>query len=1225
MALKLRMLFHSAGLLVLWCLFFSVVCQEVAMFTVKYKVFEEVPKGTIIGRLPEELGWKGRRQHAEEFQLMQYPIALPVQVGFRDGTISTEGRLDREQLCRLQDPCLVSFDVLATTNVLTRTASALIHVQVQVLDINDHEPRFPKEEMELEISESASLGTRIPLDRALDLDSNQNALQSYHLSPNEHFSLAVISNGTKHAELVVVKELDREFCSSFDLVLTAVDQGEPPKSGSTLIRINVLDSNDNSPVFGKSSLMVEFSEDTSPGTLILTLTANDPDQGPNGEIEYSFSKHVPQDVLSTFAIDAKTGSLVLSQPLDYELMHAYEVDVQARDLGPNPIPAHCKIHVKVLDVNDNAPQMHITWTPRYSQVPTISEALPKDSFVALVTTTDTDSGENGQVQCDLIQSHGHFRLRRTNENSYILLTNATLDRERWEEYNLTILAKDQGIPSFRGMRHLAIHISDANDNAPIFERNTYDVSISENNLRFAHLLNVKAHDADLELNGRITYSIHDSHVSGTPAFKLVSIHPSTGEIIAVTTFDHEKMARFEFLVIAEDGGQPKLSSNASITVSVHDENDNYPVIVQPVLKGDRASITVLVNSETGLLLTAIETSTADRSEYFTKVTNTLGYLETPPAITRSNVNPVLSIVATDADSGLNGDLKYDIVWGNDVNLFVLDQHTGQVYVNVSNASSLIGSEWELGVMVKDQGNPPLHTKALLKLIFSNHHDHLKNLAGSEKLSLSVVTVICLAVLLVVFLLILALIMSLCRTDKKDNRAYNCREAESTHRHQPKRPQRQIQKTDIHLVPVLRNKQDEQNNSTQADSCAGTPTKDTYIEMTKEDPLQTQFHMTPTLYRTLRNQSNQATLDENMEFFQDTFNLPSTGSRAFYYQRQRSVSRENLSLQNLQPLPPTSKILKNPGSPQVKSKDDECTDPLLQANLTSSPSTTRTLRRQRNADIKTRVEKDHHHQILRSLVRLSMAALAERDRVELTMESPHIQQISQLLSLLHQGQVHPRPNHRGNKYTTKSGRAAGQDADWLSTKDSGHGESEAGDLDSEAGGDLSANQMLLEEGLESLLDPEADLDDEDRNVPDPAWMARLSLPLAANYKDNIFSPASLDFPDDQPPISAAERNELKTFLTFGKANVSAGNSNPGDEDPKLTGTFLAEMSSLFEMLLMQKAESHADAASEVLLRLSACSKSLGMDIGAAMALESETGGSNEALGRTESHSGARRQD
>ncbi|XP_030067896.1 protocadherin-12 [Microcaecilia unicolor] len=1208
------MLFHSAALLVLWCLFFSVVCQEVATFMVKYKVYEEVPEGTVIGRLPEDLGWKGRREHAEEFQLMQHPSALPVRVGFRDGSISTEGRLDREQLCRLQDPCLVSFDVLATK------ALALIHVQVQVLDINDHDPWFPKAELELEISESASLGTRIPLDRALDLDSSHNALQSYHLSPNEHFSLVAISNGSKHAELVVVKELDREFCSSFDLVLTAVDQGEPPKSGSTLIRINVLDSNDNSPVFGKSSLMLEISEDTSPGTLILNLTANDPDQGPNGEIEYSFSKHVPPEVVNTFGIDATTGSIVLTQPLDYEVMHAYEVDVQARDLGPNPIPTHCKILVKVLDVNDNAPQIHITWTPQDTKVPIISEALPKDSFVALVTATDPDSGKNGQVQCDLSQSHGHFRIRRTNGNSYILLTNATLDRERWEEYNLTVLARDQGIPSYRGIRHLTVHVSDANDNAPIFERNTYDASISENNLPFTHLLTVKAHDADLKFNSKITYSIHDSFVSGTPVSKLVSIHPSTGEIFAVTTFDHEKMTKFEFLVLAEDGGQPTLSSNASITVSVNDENDNYPVIVQPVLKGDRASITVLVNSETGLLLTSIETST--------EVTNTLEHPGTPPTVPRSNIHPVLSIVATDADSGLNGDLMYDIVWGNDVNLFALDQHSGQVYVNVSNASSLIGSEWELEVMVRDQGNPPLHTKALLKLILSNHHDHLKNLVGSEKLSLSVVIVICLAVLLVVFLLILALIMSLCRTDNKDNRAYNCREAESTYRHQPKRPQRQIQKTDIHLVPVLRNKQDEQNDGVQTGSCAGTPTKDTYIEMTEEDLLQTQFHMTPTLYRTLRNQSNQATLDENMEFFQDTFNLPSTAGRAFHYQRQRSVSRENLSLQDPHPLPPTSKILKNPGSPQVRSKDDQRTDPPLQANLTSSPSTTRTLRRQRNADIKTRAEKDPHHQILRSLVRLSMAALAERDRVELTMESPHVQQISQLLSLLHQGQVHPRPNHRGNKYTTKSGRATGQDADWLSTKDSGHGESEAGDLDSEAGGDLSANQMFLEEGLESLLDPEADLNDDNTNVPDPAWMARLSLPLTANYKDNIFSPASLNYPDGQHPISAAERHELKTFLTFGKANGDGGDNNPGDGDPRLTGTFLAEMSSLFEMLLTQKAESHADTASEVLLRLSACSKTLGMDIGVAMALESEIGGSNETLevlSRSAGNSGAQSQD
>lgn len=459
-----------------------------------------------------------------------------------------------------------------------------------MLDINDHQPQFPKGEQELEISESASLSTRIPLDRALDPDTGPNTLHSYTLSPSEHFALDVIvgPDETKHAELVVVKELDREIRSFFDLVLTAYDSGNPPKSGTSLVKVNVLDSNDNSPVFAESSLALEVQEDTAPGTLLINLTATDPDQGPNGEVEFLLSKHVPPEVLDAFSIDAKTGQVILRQPLDYEKNPAYEVDVQARDLGPNPIPAHCKILIKVLDVNDNAPSIHITWA---SQPSLVSEALPKDSFVALVTANDLDSGDNGLVHCWLSQELGHFRLKRTNGNTYMLLTNATLDREQWPLYTLTLLAQDRGPQPLSAETLLSIQISDANDNAPVFEKSRYQVSTRENNLPSLHLITIKAHDADLGVNGKISYRIQDSPVS-----HLVAIDPDTGDVTAQRSLDYEQMAGFEFLVVAEDGGQPQLASSVSVWVSILDANDNAPEVIHPMLSDGKASLSVLVNA-----------------------------------------------------------------------------------------------------------------------------------------------------------------------------------------------------------------------------------------------------------------------------------------------------------------------------------------------------------------------------------------------------------------------------------------------------------------------------------------------------------------------------------------------------------------------------------------------------------------------------------------------------
>ncbi|KAM6056362.1 protocadherin-12 isoform 3-T3 [Chlamydotis macqueenii] len=1115
-----------------WYLFLSADAQEVATFTVQYRVFEEVPPGTVIGMLAEHFEGGESGETADTFQLMETPRRFPLHMGSGDGVLSTAGRVDREQLCRHSDPCWVSFNVLAGQNL------ALIHVEVQVLDVNDNAPRFPTPELELEMSESASLRTRIPLDRALDADAGPNARCSYSLSRSEHFALEVVSSsdGTRHAELVVVKEVDRELHSSFDLVLTATDHGEPPKSGTALIKVIVLDSNDNSPVFAESSLTVEVREDALPGTLLVTVTATDPDQGPNGEIEYSLSKHAPREVLSAFGIDARTGSIILKHPLDYEETHTYELDVQARDLGANPIPAHCKILVKVLDVNDNAPDVHVTWAAR---APVLSEALPKDSFVALVTASDPDSGSNGQVHCSLSQGYEHFRLKRTNSHSYVLMTNATLDRELRAEYNLTLVVRDHGDLSLAVLKHLTICISDVNDNAPSFEKATYEAAVAENSEAPAFLLTVRATDPDLGFNGKITYGIPNASASD-----LVSIDPTTGDVYALQAFDYEQVRSLQFLVTAEDGGHPKLASNVSIRLAVLDRNDNAPVITAPALVGGAATLSVLVNVETGCFWVAPRNGSTRGTAAVTNAT--LASCTSAPLL--------FTFAARDVDSGLNGALRYDLVGGDDAGLFILDPILGQLFLNASNASSLAGSERELVVRVSDGGDIPLHTLARVRLVF-RHHGAFSKISAQDPgwLSPSLVAVTCLGALLGGCLLLLALTLSLRKKEKKDGMAYNCREAEDARRQQHlKKPHRQIQKTDIHLVPLLRGRpRDAEPPRPCQEDLAGTAAP------APGSSAQAPLHLTPTLYRTLRNQRTQKDSDEQ----QGTFNPPILQRRPCQPHRQKNLAKEAVSPADALP------HCKSLGKPPQGSVGE----PPLPPDQPLGPG-----------------QPQPHQHILRSLVRLSLVALAEQSPTgEFAMESPPVQQISQLLSLLHQGQFQPRTNHRGNKYTAKNGsRAAGLDADCLSTKDSGHGESEAEDRDSESGFEFSVQQLVGEE-LETLLEPQAELALKRLTAADPAWVARLSLPLTSNYKDNVFSPDSAHSPQDE---EAARQEKPRTFETFGKGAGSDSNA----AGTRLASTFLSEMSTLFEMILSQKVQVHNETGSGLLRQLSARGKSLGLE-------------------------------
>uniref|UniRef100_A0A663EYB2 Cadherin domain-containing protein n=1 Tax=Aquila chrysaetos chrysaetos TaxID=223781 RepID=A0A663EYB2_AQUCH len=232
---------------------------------------------------------------------------------------------------------------------------------------------------------------------AHDPDSGRNSLQSYELSGDEHFSLAVQAGpgGDQRPELVLAKALDREE-QSLRLVLTALDGGEPPRSGTAQLCINVTDANDNPPVFAQDRYRASLREDAPPGSMVLNVSASDADAGTNARITYGFGK-MPAKVLQKFVVDAESGTITLQEALDFEDTRGYTLLVEARDGGG--LVAHCKVEVEVLDVNDNAPE--ITMLSVSSPVP---EDAPAGTVVALLNVNDPDSGENGQVSCELSAS-----------------------------------------------------------------------------------------------------------------------------------------------------------------------------------------------------------------------------------------------------------------------------------------------------------------------------------------------------------------------------------------------------------------------------------------------------------------------------------------------------------------------------------------------------------------------------------------------------------------------------------------------------------------------------------------------------------------------------------------------------------------------------------------------------------------------------------------------------
>uniref|UniRef100_A0A8D3CCV6 Protocadherin beta-1 n=1 Tax=Scophthalmus maximus TaxID=52904 RepID=A0A8D3CCV6_SCOMX len=640
--------------------------------------------------------------------------------------------------------------------------------------------------IDIDISENALPGTRFPLTSAHDPDAGENGLKTYQITRDDYnlFSLEVKSrgDGTKFPELVIQRPLDREVRSHHTLILSATDGGEYPRSGTMQINVKVIDSNDNSPVFDQPSYVVEIPENSPLGKVLIDLNATDPDEGNNGQVVYSFSGYAPERIRELFSIDSRTGVIKIQGEIDFEEIPVIEIDVQAKDLGPNPIPGHCKVTVKVLDRNDNWPSIGFVSVRQGA----ISEAAPPGTVIALVRVTDKDSGRNGQLQCRVL-GNVPFKLEENYDNFYTVVTDRPLDREMQDEYNVSIVAKDNGLPPLNSTKSFTVKILDENDNVPRFTKPVYLLQIPENNIPGEYLGSVLAHDPDLGQNGTVYYSIMNSNVSGGDVNTYVNVNAANGAIYAVRSFNYEQIKYFDFKVLARDAGSPHLESNATVRISVLDVNDNIPVIVLPLLQNDTAEIHVPRNVGVGYIVTTVR--------------------------------------AVDNDYGESGRLTYEISDGNEERLFEIDSVTGEVrtaHPFWDDVSPIV----ELIIRVSDHGKPTLTAAARLIVKASNGRppDGLPRTKDNQNWDMSLPLIVTLSIVSIMLLAAMVTIAIKCKRENKEIRTYNCRIAEYSHPQLGKGKKKKINKNDIMLVQSEVEERDAMNvmNVVSSPSLATSP-------------------------------------------------------------------------------------------------------------------------------------------------------------------------------------------------------------------------------------------------------------------------------------------------------------------------------------------------------------------------------------------------------------------
>ncbi|XP_053847325.1 protocadherin gamma-A8-like isoform X8 [Vidua macroura] len=448
---------------------------EAAWGQLRYSVPEEMPKGSFVGDVARDLGLQLPEIRDRGIRIIERGRTQYFSLHGKTGHLVTAERIDREQLCESVQQCVLRCELIVEGEM------KFYEIEVEIMDINDNSPSFKEIELEQSMSETTAPGSRFPLPDAHDPDFGRNSLQSYELSGDEHFSLAVQAGpgGDQRPELVLAKALDREEAAFHELVLRAMDGGDPARTGTARIRVTVLDANDNAPVFSQAEYTVRVPEDVPVGSVLVTVTATDADEGPNGHLKYSFHR-ISERASELFHLESKTGKITLKKNLDFEDISSFEMEVQARDDGA--LFDSAKVTISVTDVNDNAPELTVS-----SALTEISEDASPGTVVALLHVYDRDSGMNGEVRCTLDESVP-FRLQSSQGNYYSVVTARELDREQVSEYNVTVRAADGGSPPLQSSAVLALRVLDVNDNAPVFAEERYSARLAENNAAGALVL-----------------------------------------------------------------------------------------------------------------------------------------------------------------------------------------------------------------------------------------------------------------------------------------------------------------------------------------------------------------------------------------------------------------------------------------------------------------------------------------------------------------------------------------------------------------------------------------------------------------------------------------------------------------------------------------------------------------------------------------------------------------
>uniref|UniRef100_A0A8C0QJR8 Protocadherin Fat 2 n=1 Tax=Canis lupus familiaris TaxID=9615 RepID=A0A8C0QJR8_CANLF len=477
---------------------------------------------------------------------------------FKTGVLTVTGPLDYESKTKHV------FTVRATDTALGSFSEATVEVLVE--DINDNPPTFSQLVYTTSVSEGLPAQTPVIQLLASDQDSGQNRDVSYEIvEDGSDISKFFQINGST-GEMSTVQELDYETQQHFHVKVRAMDRGDPPLTGETLVVVNVSDINDNPPEFRQPQYEANVSELATCGHLVLKVQALDPDSRDTSRLEYLILSG-NQD--RHFSINSSSGIISMFNLCKKHLDSSYNLRVGASD---GVFRATVPVYINTTNANKYSPefQQHIYEAE-------LAENAKVGTKVIELLAIDKDSGPYGTVDYTIINKLAGEKFS-INPNGQIT-TLQKLDRENSTERVIAIKVMAQDGGGRVAFCTVKIILTDENDNPPQFKASEYTVSIQSNVSKDSPVIQVLAYDADEGQNADVTYSVDSMEDLDE---EVIEVNPITGVVKVKESLVGLENRAFDLKIKAQDGGPPHWNSLVLLRLQVVPNEVSLPQFSEPL-------------------------------------------------------------------------------------------------------------------------------------------------------------------------------------------------------------------------------------------------------------------------------------------------------------------------------------------------------------------------------------------------------------------------------------------------------------------------------------------------------------------------------------------------------------------------------------------------------------------------------------------------------------------